>query len=224
MTRPPSEQPDDMPHPDIEAQLPWHVNRTLPEPERADVERQVAMMPELQSHLAAWQHLAEAVQAVEVVTPEPSAESFAALMAQIDAVAEPPLPVPTPTRWARLTARLRMLRQSWSASPGATQFALGLQCALIVLCIAGITLPWPWSSPAPYRTLSSDNTVSTAVRGQIRLVVADEMTIGELRMLLGRARATIVHGPSAMGVYTLAVSHDARPCPLCCRRFALTNM
>lgn len=199
-----------MTHREIEELLPWYVNQTLPELERAKMERQVATTPEWQERLAEWQHLAQAVQAVEVTAPVPSPERFAALMAQIDAASEPPTPEPALSLWARLTTRLRALHQSWLDSPGLSQFALGLQCALIVLCLTGITLQWPWSSPTFYQTLSSQETTRATTRGQLRLVVADDMTTGELRILLGRIRATIVHGPSAMGVYTLTLSLDAR--------------
>ncbi len=207
MTRPRLERQDNLSHQDIEAQLPWYVNGTLSASEQTDVERQVAASPELQAHLAAWQHLAEAVQAVEVAVPDPSPERFAALMAHIDAAAEPSTPESIPSIWNQLAARWRALRQNWSDAPGTAQLALGLQCALIALCIAGITLPWP--SPAPYRTLSSaDSAPRPMGAAQLRLVVADDMTTGELRILLGRIRATIVDGPTAMGVYTLAVSLD----------------
>lgn len=209
MTRSPSERQDNLPNRDIEELLPWYVNRTLPEAERTDVERHLAASPELRERLVQWQHLAEAVQAVEVAPPEPSPERFAALMAQIDAAPEPLAAESAPRLWAWLTERFRAFRQGWSDATGTARFALALQCALIVLFITGITLQWPWSSPAVYQTLSSEQPAAVSPRGQLRLILADEMTTGELGDLLGRIRATIVDGPSALGVYTLALQLDA---------------
>lgn len=210
MTRPTGERHDDTPDRDIGAQLPWYVNQTLSEPERAEVERHLSASPALRDDLAQWQHLAEAVRSVEVTAPEPSPEQFAALMAQIDDAASP-APASTPGTWARLAEHWQALRLSWADTPGMAQFALALQCALIVLCIAGITLPWPWSSPKVYRALTDEVSRSQTVAqgGQLRLVLADEMTAGELRRLLGQVRATIVGGPSPLGVYTLAIPLDA---------------
>ncbi|ETW95346.1 MAG: hypothetical protein ETSY1_31010 [Candidatus Entotheonella factor] len=209
MTQPPSERQHDLPNREIEELLPWYVNRTLQEPERANVERHVADSPELQAHLAAWQHLAEGVRAIEVVAPEPSSERFAALMAQIDAAIEPPASKLERRPWVRLIMQWRAWHQSWLNSPGTAPFALALQCVLIVLCIAGITLQWPWSPPTFYHSLSQEVTTGAPSRGRLRLVVADDMTMGELRTLLGRIQATVIDGPSTVGAYTLAVPLDS---------------
>ncbi len=205
MARPTGERHDHSPNQEIDALLPWYVNRTLSEPERAEVERHLSASPELRDDLTQWQSLAEAARLTEVTTPEPSPERFASLLAQIDGATSPALES-GPGVWSRLVERWCKFRLGWVETPGVARFALVMQCALIVLCIAGITLPWP--SPKVYRALSNETPQTVSQGRQIRLVLTDNMTVGELRHLLSRARATIVNGPSPLGVYTLAIPLD----------------
>lgn len=195
----------DRQHQDLREQLPWYVNQTLSEAERLDVEHHLTSCSDCQAELIEWQQLAAAVQEAEVSIPVPRPEQFAALMDQIDA-AEADSQAPR-TWWSVLRERLNAVLPTgplWQSIPSFTRLALAAQAAVIVL-LAGL-LMWRAQTPSAslYQTLSSD-VVSTAPKGRVKLIFAPDTTVQDLQQLLTAAQATVIAGPSPMGVYTVEV-------------------
>jgi hypothetical protein len=62
--------------------------------------------------------------------------------------------------------------------------------------------------PADFRALTTFQSPAGA-GSQLRVVLADDMTLGELRALLAERGMELVGGPGERGVYTLAVRSDA---------------
>jgi hypothetical protein len=96
-------------------------------------------------------------------------------------------------------------RLAFQGTPSPFRWVLAAQTAVIILLTAAIILE-TWIAPSLlYRTLSDSVSGAEADRAHIRVVFTDDITERELRALLGTVEATIVAGPSAMGIYTVAV-------------------
>ena len=93
-------------------------------------------------------------------------------------------------------------------------FAVGIQ-AIVIVMLTGVL--WVKLGPATglataapeYRTLSSPAAVLPAGQTLLRLVLADEMSLGELRQALAPWHSRIVSGPEGRGIYTVAIEGDA---------------
>ena len=125
--------PDADRHHHIHDQLPWYVNQTLSEAERADVERHLAHCVACQAELTHWQHIATAVQSLDdpIIAPQPG--QFDALMAQIEA--EEPASL---SWWASIRARLDASLPVWRETPSLARLALAAQAAVIVLLLGAV--------------------------------------------------------------------------------------
>jgi anti-sigma factor RsiW len=104
--------------------------------------------------------------------------------------------------WRRLRSRLPGARHaSWLKIAAAASVLLiaGLQTAILVRDDAGV-----------HRPLSE-----TPASGQWRLQVRfdDSATLQDIAALLDRHEAQFVSGPSALGLYTIAISRDAASTP-----------
>jgi anti-sigma factor RsiW len=207
----PDSHPDQR-HQEVWELLPWYVNRTLEAQELAHVEQHLARCPACQEEVTRFHHIATAVRLAEEPTPSPSPARFARLMAQIDATEA--VGQPTRRRWATLRHKLRRYGALFSGTPRVARVMLAVEGALVLLLAA--VLVWQAQSvqDASYTTLARPSVQDALARpmehpvqprGQIRLVVADQMTARELRELLTGLQATIINGPSPLGVYTVAV-------------------
>jgi len=78
---------------------------------------------------------------------------------------------------------------------------LALQAAIIVVLLAMVlrSAP-PTTSAAEYRTVTSGAAVPTAA---LQVVFDDAVTVGDVRVILGRTGLTVLSGPTAAGVYVL---------------------
>jgi hypothetical protein len=130
-------------------------------------------------------------------------------MAQIDALEAGGHP--TRRWWSTLRHALRRYAALFSETPRVARVVLAAEGALVLLLAA--VLVWQGQSvpDALYTTLSRPTERPAQPQGQLRLVVADEMTVREFRELLTGVQATIVNGPSPLGVYTVAVPLVASP-------------
>jgi anti-sigma factor RsiW len=204
--------------------LPWYVNGTLQAPELNQVERHLAACGACREELTRCRELATAVQATRDVAWSPTSEHFSRLLSRIDAaeagsrreavevassreVAE--VARTEPGIWGgRLRAWLVRSGLWLSGTPGPLRWALITQGALIVLLVGVVA--WQASLlSAPYQTLSRAGDQASLRQAWIRVVFTDDITAGELRMLLGSVGGRIVDGPSPVGVYTVAVSGGA---------------
>jgi len=209
MTRHTPDSAPDQQHQEVWELLPWYVNRTLEAQEQAHVEQHLVRCSACQEEVTRCHHIATAVCLAEEPMPSPSPARFATLMAQIEATEA----VGHPTRrwWATLRHALRRYGALFSGTPRVARVVLAVEGALVLLL--AVVLVWQVQSApdALYTTLSRPMDRPAHLWGQIRLVVADQMTVRELRELLLGVQATIINGPSPLGVYTVAVPWVASP-------------
>ena len=74
-----------------------------------------------------------------------------------------------------------------------------------------LLLPATPSTEPGYETLSDGDAPMARMAPRLRVVFVEPMTIGELRTLLRDIGGQIVAGPTALGVYTIAVTGGERP-------------
>ncbi|HEY6908758.1 MAG TPA: zf-HC2 domain-containing protein [Myxococcales bacterium] len=163
--------------------LPWYVNATLPPREAAQVERHLASCADCQKESERFRAIAEGEEE-EGWAPSPA--HFARVMARIDA----------PSFWQRVA--------SWfTQTPRPVRWAFALEGAALAALIAVVAL-----RPAPFETLSRAPAAASS-RARLHVVFASDLSEEGMRRLLQGARATIVDGPSAEGVYTVELSLPA---------------
>jgi len=138
-----------------------------------------------------------------------------------------PAPAPHPAQLERLLARLDAgeienddavaappprRRGPLARTPAAARWLIAAQ--LVALVGLGYLAARPASSPdAAFRTLSAPAAAAPS-RGVLRVVFTPAASEAEIRALLLSVRAQIVAGPSALGVYTLALDGAGAPDPV----------
>lgn len=162
--------------------LPWYVNATLDRREAAQVERHLASCADCRKESERFRAVARGQE--EGWAPSPA--HFARVMARIDA----------PSFGQRLA--------SWfKETPRPVRWAFALQGAALVALIAVVAL-----RPAVFETLSRPPAAASS-RARLHVVFASDLSEEGMRRLLQGARAIIVDGPSAEGVYTVELSLPA---------------
>lgn len=194
-------------HQKVTELLPWYINGTLDSTERQEVEAHLAVCAACRDELARCRDLATAARSTEDIAWAPSREHLSRLMARIDAVEKPPSV--TPSWWERLRASWRGYRTILQQLPSFVRWGLAAQGALILLLVSVVAWQGLFSPAAFYHTLSDVGQPALPMQGQIRVVFADDMTEAEMRALLSSLGGTIINGPSALGVYTVAMSDAA---------------
>ncbi|MCB1686151.1 MAG: hypothetical protein KDI31_16765, partial [Pseudomonadales bacterium] len=104
-------------------------------------------------------------------------------------------------------------RLQWSATPRLARIAIGAQFALLVgLTVALTSGTEDASAPgneAPGNEAPGYATVAAGeMRGDLTLRFVDGTTEAQIRSLLLAAQASIVAGPSALGIYTVAIGES----------------
>jgi len=77
--------------------------------------------------------------------------------------------------------------------------------ALVLVVV--VLLPSPLPMDPGYETLSNSEKPTVTTGQQMRVVFDDQMRVGELQTLLGGIGGRIVAGPTALGIYTVAVAN-----------------
>ena len=178
-------------HRQAERSLPWLVNGTLDDDERAMVERHVETCVDCQQQLAQWRAMQEACAAPTAHALDPM-PSFTRLRSRLQAArARPPV-----SRWSAM-------REAWTMAPPWLRGAVAAPCALL-LALAGAW--FEREQPTPYRTLG-DMPAAEPTAADARLVVVFEPGASQARtqQLLHASQARIVDGPNEVGAYVLAV-------------------
>ncbi len=178
----------------LEERLPWYVNGTLPEAERAWVEQLLATSPAAAQRLQREQALLRAVP--EMLQPAAQDVGLDRLMAQVrqqshPAAAATQRPPSRASWWQRASAGL----QSLLAGPA---WATGL--AAVVVVQSGV-MGWLALSDAPDSGFRSIGV--TEVR-TLRVSFKPAFSEAQIRAALVRASARIVGGPTQVGEYWVA--------------------
>lgn len=192
------------PHEEIEALLPWYANGTLTPAETATVERHLAQCPACRAELKQCHALATAVRdTAESWQPAPG--GFDRLMAEIDRLEAKPTPAKT-----RSPPLLQRILDWLGATPNPVRWTLALESMAVAALLLVVALPMLRTAPE-YETLSSDTEPAAAKGPRLRVVFADSATVGDIRQLLRDIDGNIVAGPTALGVYTVALPAADRP-------------
>lgn len=178
-------------HRQAERLLPWLVNGTLDDDERAMVEGHVDACADCQQQLAQWQVVQSACAVPTATAPDPG-PSFMRLRTRL----QMPRARHPGSRWSTM-------RSAWTAAPAWMRGAVAAPCALL-LALAGAW--FVGGQPAPYRTLG-DVAAPAPASKDARLVVVFEPGASQARTqrLLRASDARIVDGPNDVGAYVLAV-------------------
>lgn len=173
-------------HAVIQELLPFFINGTLSELERARVVRHVTGCSNCRAALDEERRLLQWMRAA----PDRASDAQAAWKRLARAVE-------TESR-----SRERWLRpaQAWSVGLAAA--------AAVLLLLTPVVVVDPESRNGAYRTLSSEAT-DARVGGTIRAVFVPRATVGDIENLLAGTGCKIVSGPSPRGVYTLAPSETS---------------
>jgi anti-sigma factor RsiW len=178
-------------HREVERLLPWLVNGTLDDDERATVERHLDACIDCQQQRAQWQALQDtcATSTAPAIDPMPA---FTRLRSRL----QTPRARPPVSRW-------RAMCSAWTTAPPWLRGAVAAPCALL-LASAGAW--FAREQPASYRTLGDAPAVEPA-SADARLVVVFEPGASQARtqQLLRASQARIVDGPNEVGAYVLAV-------------------
>lgn len=195
-------------HQALASLLPWYAQNTLDAVEHANVEAHLAECDQCRRALGGWRALAGGVKAqaeAEAHAPAwaPSPAHFAKLAAQLDDPVAPRQP-----QHGGKSSLLAQLRDWFNISPPGMRVAFALQAAAIAI-LAGVL--WHQAAgPQTYETLSRAAPAAVSA-GHLRVVFDAEVKESELRASLQQINASIVDGPSTLGVYTLRLSPDAQP-------------
>jgi len=197
-----------MKHQEIMESLPWYVNGTLDQAERAAVTQHLAAgCEECAREVKSLRALHKAVKAVGDEAPEPSPFLLNRALAEIEDYertrvqeqsrqsAKAPA---SPSLWDRL-------RESWSPkTPVFARVALATQLALVL--VLGTIVIYQYENPQIYHT-SSD---SSGTKAKLSVIFNENATEGGIRQALEEIHGSIVEGPTAQGRYTiqLAISLD----------------
>lgn len=164
----------------MNALLPWYLNGTLPENERAQVEAFLRDSPEAAAELQMWRAV------------------------QLDARSERGAPPGADFGWQRLRRDLKHEQRRGSqwqwrmAAAASVLMVLGLQSVILMRPDSG----------AQYVPLSGSLSVpANAWRVQVRF--ADSAAMTDINALLMRLDARVISGPSALGIYELVLPREA---------------
>jgi len=186
------------PHDEIEALLPWYANGTLTPAETATVERHLAHCPACRADLEQYRALATAVQRNEE-SWQPAPGGFDRLMAEIDRLEAKSTPAKTSS-----SSLLQRILNWLQATPNPVRWTLALESMAVAALLLIVATPMLRTVPE-YETLSSGAEQPATKEPHLRVVFADAATVREIRQLLRDIDGNIVAGPTALGVYTVAL-------------------
>jgi anti-sigma factor RsiW len=182
--------------------VPWYVNGTLEDRERDAVTAHLSGCPACREEVAQCQTLAAAVHGARDPAWTPGPDQLARLLASIELLeAKDGRRAGWRSRWR---AGMEWLGDVFQRTPGPARWGLAAQAALLVLVVGLLVWPGALSPRAPYRTLAEDGDRRVG-QTRIHVVFAEEISEREMRTLLARVQGRIVDGPSAVGLYTVAV-------------------
>jgi hypothetical protein len=179
--------------------IPWMVTGRLSESDRRSFERHVRDCAECRDELALQQKIQLAMSNEPQVDYAPGA-SLQKLWTRIG-TAERLAPPPVTAQAPRITLpKIRFIH--WLAAAVVVE-AVGIAFLAFNLRPPAVVE----QPPAPYRTVTTTEIVPQTAA--LRVVFAPTFSTGELTALLREHRLTVVSGPTAAGVYTLATDKQS---------------
>jgi hypothetical protein len=179
--------------------LPWLVNGTLQGTELAWLHEHLADCAQCRAELQRQRLVREAVARQPVVELAPQA-SFKQLWSRIESEANTATRTSGGVPAARPAARVR--RRLWGVPAG-------LLAGAAAAALVGALL-WPGPSPdggQRFHTVSA--AMPAAAPGHIRVVFAENVTVADIKSILGSAHLEASAGPTPAGVFTLRASGQA---------------
>ena len=169
--------------------LPWYVNGTLAEAERAAVQRHLTECLVCRRELDAQRSLQEMFEHSETVPLAPR-QGLSTLMAKIDSQARPE---------SGFMIRLRPLASHWRIAAAVAVLAIG--------AVAAVSLSVRDERREPlFRTLSSDNGVVVEDDAPLlQVIFEDSVAEADARSILSGLRGRVIAGPSDTAAYTIEV-------------------
>jgi len=164
---------------DVGALIPWYLNGTLSEAERTQVEALLRESPEAESQLQMWRSV------------------------QLQVKTQPSVDPGTELGWQRLR---RTIKHEKGREPGRL-WRMALAASVLLVLGLQTSILMRQDSGARYEPLSGTEALENAWRVQVRFV--DSATIADINALLLRLDARVVSGPSALGIYELAIARAA---------------
>lgn len=194
--------------------LPWHVRGALEDEERTFMElwlaENLSKHPDIEVEMAWLKKTANQLQHLAQPEPALAEAGLKALMQRIeldkeaqDAQSRQATVVHRPPLADRITGWVTALL-------GVRLPALALSLTLVLIVQIGVIGALIFTEPASQAPLGSASAPMSALSGQVLLTVAFKPTASEaaMRGVLANAQLQIVAGPSALGLYTLAVTRD----------------
>ncbi|BFO55932.1 MULTISPECIES: hypothetical protein [Comamonadaceae] len=175
--------------------LPWIVNGTATDEQRAAAAGHLAACADCQAELALQERIQAGLRLQPAIALPDTEEGLQRLMQRIDmdALCDQPVPqAPQPAPQQR--------RHGWPT------YALAAVAVLQTVALALIGWRTADQEPAQYRMFSSPQAPAGTgeAQGTIRAVPDEQLTLAAWNAALAGSGLQVVAGPSAMGAYTLA--------------------
>jgi hypothetical protein len=216
------EDHDERVHQRIWEMLPWFVNGTLSDAERARVEDHTEVCRRCRDEVETCRQTAVTIKSLGEVAPSPHPVQLQRVLARIDEAEQAAKSERQERRAGRgpFGVPVRAFRALIAATPRPLRGALVAQVAIIVLLVG--VLVWGElrtvasravpAAPAPYQTLS-DPAPGQPQGGTIalRMMFAQGATEKEIRDLLLAVHGEITAGPSPYGAYVVEIAAAGHP-------------
>ena len=177
--------------------IPWVVNGTASDSERACVEEHLQGCADCREELE-FQRRMQRSLAQEGAQQSSAHAGWSRLRERLDA-SEPSTSSPSRTRGLRVNER------SWTPWVMAAMLVQGVGLGVLGTALWSRT---PAASPPPsYRTLSAP--LPAPPRATVRVVFAPSMTLAEMHAVLASAHLQVVSGPSEADVWSLGPAGEA---------------
>jgi len=192
-------------HQEIQELLPWYANDTLIPAEKCAVEQHLEQCSICRKELEQCRIFSYQTHTLTGAAWQPPAGHFDRLMADIDRLTPPATPAKaSPPLAQRILDWLRI-------TPSPVRWTLAVE-SLAVAALVLMLVVTPATPPdLGYETLSNGKAPMAAANPRLRVVFAEPMTVGALGALLRDIGGQIVAGPTALGVYTVAVAGGEQP-------------
>ena len=191
----------------LKAMIPLYLNDQLSAEEQHAFSQGLADYPELAAELAEYREIQDSYRDLEAETPFPNQDRlFSRIMEKIDReetadAHEKTAPRAVTPGWRE---RLRGFFYTTFVSPKVAWSVAAVQVVLLVALIGAMP------ERSAFQTLSTKGSESKGLH-TLNVVFDEDAAEKEIRALLLKTGAVIVGGPSATGLYVLAVPQEQTP-------------